>query len=198
MTHELLLVLGSMAAICLTQISVFLVFGGIGMLFRRGFGLREIGDDDWFLAFWMGLAVTTWFLMLWHFAFAVNGWAVTVVLLAGLAGLYRLREALRDQVVELWRHRRGLVFSVALVGLWVSNLAMGSLTLTDDSVGYHLQSIRWAGLAAIMPGLANLHGPLGFTSGSTLYHALMQATPWGDFAHHVGASTLVIVLLAQG
>jgi len=197
-TLELLLALGSMAAICLTQISVFLIFSGIGMLCRRSFGLREIGESDWFTAFWMGLAATTCFLMFWHFALAVNGWAVTIVLLVGLAGLYGLKGGLRDQVTILWRHRRGLMFSVAIVGLWVSNLAMGSLTLTDDSVGYHLQSIRWARQAAIMPGLANLHGPLGFTSGSTLYHALMQATPWGNFAHHVGASTLVIVLMAQG
>jgi hypothetical protein len=30
-----------------------------------------------------------------------------------------------------------------------------------------------------------------------LYFALLQASPWGDFAHHVGASTLAVVLLAE-
>jgi len=198
MILELPLVLGSMAVICLTQLSVFLIFGGIGMLCRRSFGLRDIGESDWFVAFWMGLAATTLFLMLWHFAFAVNGFAVMIVLLAGLTGLYIIRGELRNPVTVLWRDRRGLALSIAVVGLWVSNLAMDSIALHGDSVGYHLQSIRWAREAAIMPGLANLHGPLGFTSGSTLYHALMQATPWGDFAHHIGTSTLVIVLMAQG
>jgi hypothetical protein len=191
------LVLVSMVAIGTTHVIAYLVLSGIGMLVRRAFGLRDANLTDWFLAFWMGLAATTWFLLLWHFAAAVNELACAVVVAAGTFGIALSRRELVRGLRAAWSEHRRLVLGLIVLGLWVANLAMGPLWRLDDSIGYHLQSIRWARHAAIVPGLANLHGPLGFTSGSSLYFALLQASPWGDFAHHVGASTLAVVMLAQ-
>jgi hypothetical protein len=169
----------------------------VGLLVRRAFGLTGVSRRDCFVAFWMGLAVVTWFLLVWHFVFPVNRAACAVVGTAGGAGLLIARRDLARLAATAWREHRLLVFAAVMVGLWLANVAMAPIAMQDDSVGYHLQSIRWAVRAPVVPGLANLHGPLGFTSGSTLYGALMQASPWGDLAHHVIGGTLLLPMILQ-
>ena len=49
------LALGTLS-ILLTQLVLAVLVAGIGLTVRRAFGLRTIGLDDCFFAFWMGLA----------------------------------------------------------------------------------------------------------------------------------------------
>jgi hypothetical protein len=84
----LLLVAGSLLAISATHAVTFGTLSGVGMLVRRAFGLIRPDARDWFVAFWMGLAATTLFLLAWNFLFAVNLAAFFIVVTAGLMGLW--------------------------------------------------------------------------------------------------------------
>jgi hypothetical protein len=86
--------------------------------------------------------------------------------------------------------------AIGLSGLWLADMAMGPMAQFDSRL-YHFQAIKWARNYPVVPGLANLYGPLGFNNACFLYGALMQAGPWGVFAHHVTNSSLVYAMLVQ-
>jgi hypothetical protein len=66
---------------------------------------------------------------------------------------------------EAWRQTSllGLIIlvPVLLVASWN---ALTSAITCNDITGYHLQAVRWVAEFGSVPGLANLHGRLGFNS----------------------------------
>ena len=84
--------------------------------------------DDFFLSFWLGLASVTLFLLLWNFLFPVNALAMTLVLSVGLlAFLSNRHEVSRILEGEDWRPGLLTWLLLAMLGLWLANLAIAPL-----------------------------------------------------------------------
>lgn len=168
---------------------------GLGLALRRAFGLAQATLEDCFLAFWMGFVLVILFLMLWNFAFPVRPAALGIVLVTGMAGMVGARRCLttglRESVPPPWS-----VICTVLFSLWVSNLSLGQLTAWDSAL-YHIQGVKWAINYPVVPGLANVFGPMGYNNSSFLYDALLNVGPWSGSAWHVSNGLLVSAFGAQ-
>jgi hypothetical protein len=182
-------------AVFATYLLIASVMIGLGLAVRRAFGLRDVQLADLLASFWMGLASTLSFLTLWNFALPVASAATVLVLGAGLASMCMMRarigRALRSARLPRW-----MVFGLALLGLWIANVALGPMRNWDTSL-YHMQGVEWAKQHAAVPGLANLFGPLGFNNSTFLYDALLDAGPWRGRAWHVANGVMLWVFAAQ-
>jgi len=131
---------------------------------RRAAGLRSLSVDDCLLGFWVGLAAVLLGLMAAHFFVPIGGGALLFVLAGGGLSLWSWRGELRRILGEA---RAGVVapwaFAFALVAFWVANASLAPMN-NSDTAGYHLPAIRWVGTYPVVPGLANLFGPLGFNN----------------------------------
>jgi hypothetical protein len=190
----LLLVIGSVVA---TEAILAAIFVGIGLLIRRGFGTKSVDLDDCFLAFWMGLAATILFLLVWNFVWPVTWVATAFVVLTGLAGLAVSRSSLRRGLeTESWRPPVWLAVVIVGAVLWFGDVAIGSLGSWDSSI-YHLQAVRWAEAYPAVPGLVNVHGPLAYNNSTFLYFAMLDVGPWAGRANHIGNGLLLTVFVVQ-
>lgn len=184
-------------SIALSFLVLAAVFTGIGLTCRRAFGIVVVTFDDVFTDFWMGFAAVILFLILWNFVYAVDGRALVIVLLAGVAGLLSARASLSALLAELRPVLpRWLIVVAVLVVLWVANLSSGGMTNWDTAL-YHMQSVKWAKEHPVVPGLANLYGSLGFNNSSFLYDAMLDAGPWSGRAWHVANGLLVCMVAVQ-
>jgi hypothetical protein len=162
---------------------------GLGLAVRAAFDRAEPNWEDVFLAFWMGLGLVLVFLMLWHFVAPVNPAALLIVLASGVVSFLA------------WRPRPGPLPRSTLVAgllftLWVAHLSTGGMQSFDTSL-YHMQGVKWVREHAIVPGLANLFGPLAFNNVSFLYDAMLDAGPFHGRAWHICNGLLVGVLGLQ-
>jgi len=190
------LLLGTLS-ILLTQAILASVIAGLGLAVRRAFGLRGLALDDCFLAFWIGLAVVTLFLLGWNLFLPITGWASVFVLIAGALGLWAVRRDLAAGLARRdWRPSPLCLALLMLAALWLANLSMGALANRDSGL-YHMQVVRWAERYPAVPGIGNLDGPLAFNNSSLLFDALLSAGPWEGRANHLANGLLVLVWLAQ-
>ena len=195
---SLLFLLGGTIGIAATQLAVAVALAGVGLLMRRCYGPARLTLRDATVAFWVGLVVANVFLMLWHFLLPVTSAATAVVLVAGVIGLYGSRQALSEAIEgEAWAKDRRVILLVVVCWLWVANLSRGPLQNTDTGL-YHLQGVLWNKTYPVVPGLANLFGPLGFNNASLLYDAMLDVGPWSGQANHLANGVLVQVLLFGG
>jgi hypothetical protein len=191
------LVASAMLAIVATAAVVAACFAGIGLLVRRAWGLTALDVDDCFLAFWVGFAMATLFLLIWNFFFPVGLIALLFVLMAGAAGLACCWRSLA--AVGAARERRPTWLSGSLLTfaiLWIANQATGAFRSYDGAL-YHLQGIQWAKAFPVIPGIANLHGPLAFNNSSFLYDAMLDSGWWEGRGFHIANGVLVFVMAVQ-
>ena len=182
---ELLLVSGGILA---TWCLVGAMLVGIGLLLWPMGARPSVETDDLFGGLWVGLAVLVLYLHLWHFALPIR-WPVQVApLLAGAAGLLRLRR-------HPWRPDRAMPIGRAVVWILVLLRALGPMEAFDSGM-YHLPVVVWAREHAIVPGLANLHGRLAFNNSSLLLAAFLGSGPWrGESPHLLNGLLLFLLLL---
>jgi len=172
---------------------------GIGLLIRRAFVAASADVDDCLAAFWMGFSAVILFLLIWNFVAPVTVATLTIVVLTGIAGMVSAREAL----AALWRAGRGqrttwwTMGGVALAWLWLANLSTGAMTNWDTTL-YHMQGVQWALTYPVVPGLANLFGPMAFNNASLLYDAMLGTGPWAGQGWRVANGVLLAGLVAQG
>ena len=168
---------------------------GLGLGLRRAFGLTRARLEDCLLAFWMGFGLVILFLLLWNFVLPAGPAALGIVLVTGLASAGRSGRAIRSGLAQ-GRPPRWSMLVALVFALWVANLSTGRLTSWDSSL-YHMQGVQWARRYAVVPGLANLFGPLGFNNASFVYNAMLDAGPWSGRAWHVSNGVLVSMFGAQ-
>ena len=172
-------------------------FVGLGLAFRRVFGAPPPDLDDCFASFWVGFALVLGFLLLWNFAFPVDGRAALVVLLVGYLSLFWTGPWLRAAVAaERSARSRWLVVVAGVAILWLADQGIGPLTNWDSSL-YHIQGVQWASQYPVVPGLANLYGPLGFNNSIFLYFAMLGTGPWTDRGFHLGNALLLSAFTVQ-
>ena len=56
---------------------------------------------------------------------------------------------------------------------------------------YHVQAVKWAKAYPVVPGIANLHGPLAFNNSSFLYDAMVDSGWWEGRGYHVANAVLL-------
>jgi len=166
-------------------------FAGIGLLIRRVFGLTTVDLDNCFAAFWMGFSAIILGLLLWQFVLPVNVVLLGLVVAGGAIGVIISRRDL-DQVWrdESWRPHGAWRLAYVLAALYVANQGLGGLTYSDSAL-YHLQAVAWNKSYALVPGLANLYGPLGFNNLSLLYGAMLDVGPWHGLGHRLANGLLL-------
>jgi hypothetical protein len=171
---------------------------GIGLVIRRALGLVDVDLDGVFLAFWTGYGVALLVLILWSLVLPVGVPALIVIVGLGGIGLAWNREGLANVFArDAWRPSVLQALLLIVGALWVADQALASFQSWDGGL-YHIQAVAWAKLAPVVPGIANLHGPLGFNNASFLYDAMLDSGWLAGRGFHVANGVLVLALLLQG
>lgn len=162
------------AAIAATWIAIAALVFGIGAVFLRTLVAVERTWSNVLPAILCGIALLFAGLLLWHFFLPVNEIALLAFVVAG--GVALVRE--RGWLVALFRARVSRLHAVPILifVIWAANHAL--VTGAWDDYFYEFQAVRWFHDYPIVPGLANLHGRLGFNTAQHLYAAMLSVGPW--------------------
>ena len=180
-----------------SQVLVISLLTGIGLLLRRGFALSTIDLNALFTSFWSGFVATLGLLALAHFAIPISGWVTLVIASLGAIGLFVSRTDLAEALPPRASLHApfSLIFVIGMT-LWLASLSTAALTHWDTGL-YHMQAVLWVKQYAIVPGLANLHGPLGLQSTSYLFAAMLDTGPWTGESYRLANGVLILVLVWQ-
>jgi hypothetical protein len=184
------------ASILVTWLILILALLGIGLMVRRAFNLA-MTTEGLFGSFWLGLALTVLLLQLWHLVLPITAVTLTVVLALGFTGL-----ALNGSDLRAWwtparrRVSPALLVAIGIGVFWLANRSMDTVAAGDTGM-YHYPMVMWAKEYPIVPGLANLHGRLGFNGSGLLFAALADVGPWAGRSTHVVNGLFLAVLLAS-
>ena len=180
-----------------TFLILSVAFAGIGLALSRAFGLKALSIDDCFLAFWVGFGVIILCLMVWNLVLPVGLLALLFVLAVGGTGIvWNWEDLTRIFDNDSWRPSLLLVLMSGLAGFWIANQCTAEFQSWDGAL-YHLQSVKWAKAYPIVPGIANLHGPLAFNNSSFLYDAMLDSGWWEGRGYHIANGLLLFVLVLQ-
>lgn len=190
--------LGSgMLVIVVTWAVLFLGISGVGLAFRRVLGGSAWGIGELFAAFWQGLVLALLYLQLWHLLLPIDWRAGAVLLGAGSAGWMWVRPPVGELLPRpTGALRLALLGLAGLLTLWAADRALAAPSAYDTGL-YHLAAVSWAKAFAIVPGLANLHGRLGFNGSSLLFAAMLDAGPWSGQSSHLANGLLLLAFLLE-
>jgi hypothetical protein len=185
-------VLGVVAAsILLTWLVCASVFIGIGSSFlgqiRKEYALTD--------AFWTGLAIAVAILEIYHFVRPIDLGATSLIACFGFVGAFLSRRSLLAELRKI----KSIGFWTALCyTMPIVLLALRSAGPCEhyDTGLYGAAAIRWATTYPVVPGIANLHGRLGYHSSVFLCIAALDQGVWRDLAHHLFVGLLIAGLLA--
>jgi hypothetical protein len=172
---------------------------GAGLLLLRalfptshGFSL---GDS-----FWIGIAVTTAILQLYHFFHRIDLGAVFLFIGLGLVGwIWNLASPPHSSGSSKFRLTNDNVqLSTLLLFIAAAIIAFRCVALGEhyDTGLYGAQAVRWFVTYPLVPGLGNLIGQLGFNSSVFLWFAALDQGPWRGLAHHLFDGFLIAALFA--
>jgi hypothetical protein len=185
--------LAGSASILATWLILIVALTGVGLIVRRAFGLG-ITTSALFSCFWLGLAVTVLVLQVWHLFLPITWIALLLVMLLGVTGLVQSRGPLRDWVGPALRRAGPLLLLGLMLGaFWIANRSMDAVAAGDTGM-YHIPAVTWAKEYAIVPGLANLHGRLGFNGSGLLFAAMVDVGPWVHRSTHLVNGLFLLVL----
>ncbi|HME31814.1 MAG TPA: hypothetical protein VKG65_03595 [Terriglobales bacterium] len=172
-----------------TWATLALGLSAIGVFFFNRLGGTEPTWFSIYYSIWTGFALLIASLVLWHFVLPVNDRAL--VTFAGLAALALIVE--RRWFTSVRRLPCNRRFAVALIvfAIWTANHALAGGGY-DDYI-YEFQAIRWFHDYPIVPGLANLHGPIGFNNSHHLFAAMLSAGLWRGAVNHIFNGFFVVL-----
>ena len=166
----------------------------VGLSALGAFFFNRLGgiEPNWrhaYYAIWTGFVLLIASLMLWHFFLPVDNKALFTF--AGLAALALVAERHWFALLLRQPFSRRFAVTCALFAVWVSNqsLAPGGM---DDYI-YEFQAIRWFHDYLIVPGLANLHGRIGFNNAHQLFAAMLSAGLWRGEVNHIFNGFFVVL-----
>ncbi len=173
---------------------------GAGLLLLRalfptshGFSL---GDS-----FWIGIAVITAILQLYHFFHRIDLGAVFLFIGLGLVGwIWNLASLPHSSGSSRFRLTNDNVqLSTLLLFIAAAIIAFRCAALGEhyDTGLYGAQAVRWFVTYPLVPGLGNLIGQLGFNSSVFLWFAALDQGPWRGLAHHLFDGFLIAALFAR-
>jgi hypothetical protein len=168
-------------AVLVTWLALAIGFCAIGVFWlRRLTGLKP-GWQSAYLAVWAGFGLLMAGLLVWHFFLPVNERALWLFALLATASLLLERRWFASTLASganTW-----FVLATGAFALWAANHALAAGGM--DDYNYEFQAIRWFHDYRIVPGLANLHGRIGFNNSHHLFAAMLSSGPWSGTVNHV-------------
>src|SRR5229473_966522 len=146
-------------------------------------------------AFWTGLAISVAILEIWNLLLPITASVTMFLFGAGLLGLALNRSALRDSLRSTLQASRWLFLLGIAFALLLALRSCGPCEYYDTGL-YGASSVRWIQTFPAVPGLANLHGRLGFNSSVFLCIAALGQGPWKDLGFHLFTGFLLSALWA--
>ncbi|HET8925308.1 MAG TPA: hypothetical protein VFN26_20160 [Candidatus Acidoferrum sp.] len=163
-----------------------LVLIGLGSIFLSRFANNHSLLD----AFWLGLAASAAFLEIWNLLLPINSWLALFVFFVGVFGLLANRSALLNRLRTAPPSSRWLFWPALAIVLFLALRSSGPCDYYDTGL-YGASAVRWILTYPAVPGLANLHGRLGFNSSVFLFVAALQHGLWVGLALHLFGGLLM-------
>lgn len=155
-----------MLALLASSVILFLMILSMGTAFSK---VMRLGAGVWDSLF-LGIAVLNT-LCAWVSLVLPIGFTLMVACLVCSFGLLALSakdiRAWIGRVPSAWMHATALLFLVIVAFIVASGRPMNW-----DTLLYHLPTIQWYETYPVVPGLANLHGPLAYNQNVFLLYAL--------------------------
>lgn len=173
------MVLPAFATIVCIVFGLALVFCVLGVTIGRSFHWQWLLRQGPGFNAVVGLSGSILFFEVWNFLFPVNraSGAVLGGLTLALAIIFR-RTLMR--VTLNWLQKRSISAMVLLLALLLTVSLFGLYPGDHENYDtglYYLNSIRWAREYPVVPGLANLHGRLGFNQSLFPFIASLSSLP---------------------
>src|SRR5216684_7414094 len=166
--------------IFLTWAVMALALIGLGSIALRLFSKDHSLTDS----FWMGLAISVAVLEIWNLVLPVTPSIALFLFGFGLFGLAISRSKLLTSLLFAWQNSRWLLILGLAFALLLALRSCGPCEYYDTGL-YGAPSVRWIQTHPAIPGLANLHGRLGFNSSVFLCIAALGQGPWKDLGFHL-------------
>jgi len=166
--------------IFLTWAVMALALIGLGSIALRLFSKDHSLTDS----FWMGLAISVAVLEIWNLVLPVTPSIALFLFCFGLFGLAISRSKLLTSLLFAWQNSRWLLILGLAIALLLALRSCGPCEYYDTGL-YGAPSVRWIQTYPAIPGLANLHGRLGFNSSVFLCIAALAQGPWKDLGFHL-------------
>ncbi len=192
--------------VMLAWVAQILLLCGIGWLVYAQLFRLKAGEGwcphDFFRSFWTGFGVLMAVAQVYSLCFPLKGAFLAVAASVSAVGLWLQARAWCARSGHKLAVARGrLVLFGLLLVLCALRLAAG-LGLQEwsgayDSDLYHFGIVRWAKEFPAVPGLANLHAPLGLNSTYLLYAAIVDHGLWYREAAWVVPGVFVVMFMAQ-
>ncbi len=148
---------------------------------------------------WVGFTVYLGYVLLWHLVLPADGWAWAPVVAVAAVEVWRSRARVTGWLTQRRASGRGYWLAAAAVlvaSLWLAHLSVQQPYHYDSGL-YHLQAIQWAGAHPVVPGLANLHFRLGFTSAWWPFASSLGLGPWAGHQAHLETGMVLSLLFAE-
>ena len=152
-----------------------------------------------FYQFWFGLVLVIGLLQVISLFLPVN--TVAFIILSLLAVFFAVSNfrSVKNKliyIIDRVSTARGF-FTLLAVSLLIAAVAYSAnrSVLHSDTFIYHFNAVKWAKEYAAVPGLANLHGRLGFNSSFFLFAALTETGLKAGSSSHIALSLLMAVCL---
>jgi hypothetical protein len=175
--------------ILLTWAFVALVLIGVGSVVLALFAKDHSLHD----AFWTGLAISVTVLEIWNLVLPVTP-SITVILFGvGIFCLALNRSVLWNRLLTAWQSSHSLFLLGAALAFLLALRSCGPCEYFDTGL-YGAPAVRWIQTFPAVPGLANLHGRLGYSSSVFLCIAALGQGPWKDLGFHLFTGFLLSAL----
>jgi hypothetical protein len=180
----------------LSALQIFLIWGviaftliGIGSIVLSRFGK----DYSLFDAFWMGLAASIALLEIWNLLLPITSSTSVLLFCGGVLGFLVNRSILFNLLKTTLQSSPRVILLAIVIVLFIAFRSAGSCDYYDTGL-YGASAVRWIQTYPAVPGLANLHGRLGFSSSVFLFIAALQQGPWRDLALHLFSGFILAAL----
>jgi len=179
--------LAATAAIATTWLVLAALAVGLGRVWHRSLGVRDVDGRAVIVELWAGLALLVLWAEICHFRFPLGGgWALLPATAVAAFGLGRDARPLLGLLGRAIRRAPYAVALFVVLSAWLAYRATGPCTWYDSAM-YHLHLVSWSQSHAIVPGLANLQPGFGNNNCGLLLAALLEVGPWvGRSQHLVG------------
>jgi len=192
--------------VMLSWFAQLLLWSGIGwLIYARLFRLNS-GEGwcarDFFHSCWTGFGALVAVAQIYALFFPIKGLFLVMAAGAAAPGLWLQFRAWRRRPTGTPTSARWqvlLFWTLLMLCALRLGAGLGWLEWTGayDSDLYHFGIVRWAKEYPTVPGLANLHAPLGFNSTYLLYAAIVDHGLWYREAAWVVPGVFVILFTAQ-
>ncbi len=158
-------------------------------------------EKSQFLAVWVGIIFTIFWLQIYQIFFAVNNISWIVGLVLFLLSLVYLRWLPFASSVDFTKFKINQsevkVFVTALLFIFTFSYYAAHVPVWSDTYLYHFNAVSWINHYQIIPGLANLHIRLGLQSNFFILAAFLNTGLFLGNGVHIALSFLLIMLFLQ-